>query len=309
MGFLTVLLTVLKIIGIVLASIVGLIIFLLLVILLAPVGYKGRIKYDSEIDIKLKAWYLFGIVRAYFIKTKDSQKMDAKILWFSLLNKKDKKKRSRRSKDTKVAVKETEVAYRDKADEPDAEKPGIAQWEPLPENVYPGEDVHKQDKESDSDEENTSKETKNKKSILNRIKDIYNNIIDKINTIREKLKELLDKKDKLMAEINDADNREAVSFSLGIVRKLLVHVLPRNHRIYIKFGMDDPATTGEILGATYAVGALIGLNLVIEPDFEHKVFECDIPFRGHVCLFRVLIWGIQMYRNKKFRKLLGKFNR
>ncbi len=76
----------------------------------------------------------------------------------------------------------------------------------------------------------------------------------------------------------------------------------------MKFGTGDPATTGEILGAAYAFGALLGLNLCIEPDFDNKVIECDIPFRGHVSFIRVLIWALKIYLNKDVKGIIQKIN-
>lgn len=354
MGFLTVLLTILKIIGIVLASVVGLMILLLLVILLSPVSYRGRIKYDGQIDINLKVRYLFGIVRAYFIKNGDGQDMDARVLWLSLLKKK-KRRGGAGGKGRRKKSPEEHFDYGSESGQnsegsliPDSvlEKPpeqvaangagprgheAANGAEPQRQEAANGAEPQGQETENDAQghmsgndaqgqntsngaelpESETGGESgpKNKKSIFKRIKDIYNKIVSRVKSFLDRLKELADKRNRLLKEINDSDNREAVSFSLGIVRKLLRHILPRKHRIYVRFGTGDPATTGQILGAAYAVGALLGLNLVIEPDFEQKVIECDIPFKGHISLIRVLVWAVQVYRNKKVRKLIGKFNR
>ncbi len=347
MGFLTVLLTILKIIGIVLASVVGLIILLLLVILLSPVSYRGRIKYDGQIDINLKVRYLFGIVRAYFIKNGDGQDMDARVLWLSLLKKK-KRRGSAGGRGRRKKAPEEPFDYgsepaqnsegrllpdpgQERPPEQAAENGAEQQKHGASNDAQPSEHetanpaqpqgqeaangAGPQEQEASNGAELPESETggesgpKNKKSIFKRIKDIYNKIVSSVKSLLDRLKELADKRDRLLKEINDSDNREAVSFSLGIVRKLLRHIFPRKHRIYVRFGTGDPATTGQILGAAYAVGALLGLNLVIEPDFEQKVIECDIPFKGHISLIRVLVWAVQVYRNKKVRKLIGKFNR
>lgn len=307
MGFLTVLLTILKIIGIVLAGIIGLIIFLVLLVLLSPVSYKGRIKYDGKIDVNIRARYLFGIVRAYFIKNEKEQRLDAKILFFSLL--KPKAKKGRRSAKKSAHEHFDYEAKKSVSDEPKKppelpvkeDTPGKSD---KPVGQYEAPDVaDKSDAKKSSDSGDKQKNApKEKKSIFKRVKDIYNKIA-------ERIKSFSDMREKIFKEINDEGNRGAVSFCLGIVRKLLKHVLPRKHRIYVKFGTGDPATTGEILGAAYAVGALTGLNLYIEPDFEHKVIECDIPFKGHVSLLRVLIWAIQVYRNKDVKNIIKKFNR
>lgn len=61
MIFVTILLTILKITGLVLAGIIGLALLLVLWILLSPIRYKGRIKYSGKPDIRIKASYLCHI--------------------------------------------------------------------------------------------------------------------------------------------------------------------------------------------------------------------------------------------------------
>lgn len=306
MGFLTVLLTILKIIGIVLASVIGFIILLVLIILLSPVSYKGRIKYDGRIDINIRARYLFGLVRAYFIKNEKDQAIDLKILWFSLLKPKTKKKRRKVGK--RAALRETEKEafdYEARQTDGDAKRAETPAKEEKADAADGQENADKKavtyGQPAEYSKDKDGKKPKEKKSIFKRIKDIYNKIADK-------LKSFSDMREKIFKEINDEGNRRAVGFTLGIVKKLLRHILPRKHRIYVKFGTGDPATTGEILGAAYAFGALLGLNLCIEPDFDNKVIECDIPFRGHVSFIRVLIWALKIYLNKDVKGIIQKIN-
>lgn len=323
MGFLTVLLTILKIIGIVLACVVGLLLLLISLVLFSPIGYKGRIRYDGKPDIRLKARYLFGVVRAYFIMDENGRQMDAKILWRSVLKRKPPKRRRAAGRgrkgpvggperfDYETAAQKTPDRAENAAAPPDADGKGRSadgsevlrpqsrqpeRSEPL---RQPPEQPQPAGNEDGASRKKRKKASKQKKSIFKRIKDIYNKIVGQIRSV-------LDLRDRLFREINDESNRGAVRFLLGILRKLFRHMLPRKHRIYIRFGTGDPAATGQILGAAYAFGALLGLNLAVEPDFEKKVLECDIPFRGHICLFRALVWAVQVYRNKNVRALLDK---
>ena len=306
MGFLTVLLTILKIIGIVLASVIGFIILLVLIILLSPVSYKGRIKYDGRIDINIRARYLFGLVRAYFIKNEKEQVIDLKLLRFSLLKPKTKKKRRKAGKHAPAESPARETFdYEARQTNEDAKRREPSAKE-IKADAFDGRGngektaiTSKQSAEYAKDKD--GKTPKEKKSIFKRVKDIYNKIADM-------LKSFTDMREKIFKEINDEGNKRAVSFTLGIIKKLLKHILPRKHRIYVKFGTGDPAATGEILGAAYAFGALLGLNLCIEPDFENKVIECDIPFKGHVSFIRVLIWALKVYLNKDVKGIIQKIN-
>ena len=170
---------------------------------------------------------------------------------------------------------------RQKPDKPEdfykAEEPEISK---ISENVSDNE-LKKTEVRAKKTPENNPKP---KKSIFKKLKDVYNKIRNFIKNMSERVRNALDMRDKIISEIDNADNREAVNYGLVLLKKVLKHILPRRHRIYIRFGTGDPASTGQYLGLMYAFGAWLGLNLVVAPDFDDKVIECDIPFRGHISL-------------------------
>ncbi len=286
MKFLVILLAILKIIGLVLGGILGLIVLLLLLILLSPVFYRGRIQYSKDTGmypkIKVKAHYLFHIFSAVYILENGEKKMALKVFGRNILNKsrhKTKKRQKKPAAESKTKHDDNQNVLEKHVTEKTEKK--------LPEVIH--------------------KSKEKKKSIFKRIKDIYNNIKERVINIINNIKNVLEKREKLFEQINDDDNRQALSFSTGIIKKLLKHVLPRNHKVYVKFGMEDPALTGEYLGLAYAVSFLVGVNLIVEPDFEKKVFECDIPFKGRISIIRLLIWFLQVYRNEHIQKVYKKF--
>ena len=299
MIFVTILLTILKIIGLVLAGIIGLALILVLWILLSPIRYKGRIKYSGKPDIRIKASYLCHIFSGYFILDENGQKADFKIFRKSMLNRKT-KAASHKHKKKKTKTTETDLIKPDKpeefhkAEEPEAMK--------IPENVSDNV-LKKNEIRAKNPPENKPKP---KKSIFKKLKDVYNKIRNFIKNMSERVRNALDMRDKIISEIDNADNREAVNYGLVLLKKVLKHVLPRRHRIYIRFGTGDPASTGQYLGLMYAFGAWLGLNLVVEPDFDDKVIECDIPFRGHISIAVLLLWAVKAYRNKKFMSFIDK---
>ncbi|MCR5154875.1 MAG: DUF2953 domain-containing protein, partial [Lachnospiraceae bacterium] len=78
--------------------------------------------------------------------------------------------------------------------------------------------------------------------------------------------------------LEDESVRNALSYTLKKVGRLLKYLLPRKIKGYVRFGTGDPATTGKILGAVSAVYAKTGPVFKLEPEFDKKIFECDIPF-------------------------------
>ena len=302
MSFLTVLLTILKIVGIVLASVVGLIIVLLLWILLSPIRYKGRIRFDGKPDISVRAAYLLHIITVYFDFNGDRKDFSIRLFGHRMKSGEEKPSKTARRKRkikepaaplTEADADERSESYEETGAQQDIEKQPEQHTMELPVNAE------------------GKKESEDKKSIFKKLKDIYNNIVDRLRNIRNKVSDMvnniIDKRDRLSSEINDPANREGLSFAFGLLKKLLKHILPRKHRIYTRFGTGDPAMTGELVGVIYTVAVAANLNVEVVPDFENKVFECDIPFKGRISVIRLVIWALQAYRNKNFRHLLDKF--
>ena len=42
-------------------------------------------------------------------------------------------------------------------------------------------------------------------------------------------------------------------------------------------------------------------ELMVEPDFDNKVFELDARLRGHVSVYKVIVWVLQLYSNDKLK--------
>ena len=297
MAIITVLLTILKVLGIVIGGIIGLILLLLLFILLAPIKYRGRIKFDGSPDITVWVTYLLRIVRFSFIMKGKEIKKSLKIFFIDLFREKKDKKTSKKSKPPKksrsTAVKETVHKER----KPLSEKPITAANQSKSEKAA--------DKASEPDENNEPKPNIFKR-VSNTVKNIYNKIRSKFLDLQSKYEIYVDKRDRIMEEINNPDNHEAVTFALNILKKVLRHILPKKHRIYLKFGTGDPASTGEILGIMFAFGAVLGINLAIDPDFENKVIEADVPFKGRISVLYIAIIALKVYRHKKLRALINK---
>lgn len=142
--------------------------------------------------------------------------------------------------------------------------------------------------------DHNSKQKKHKKTIFKRLKDIYNDIKRKILRLIKNFKEI-------WAAVNDKANREAVIYFFKMIKIPIKYLVQNKLKVKMKFGMEDPASTGEVLGIMYSVAALLGFELLIEPDFENKVFELDAGLRGHVSVFKVIIWVLQLYSNDKLK--------
>ena len=64
--------------------------------------------------------------------------------------------------------------------------------------------------------------------------------------------------------------------------RLLVSLKPKKLRGKVRFGMEDPYQTGQILAALSVLYPIYGDNVEIFPEFEQKILEGDVYIKGHV---------------------------
>lgn len=298
MTFLMVLLKILKILGLTIAGILALILVVLLLVLFYPVRYKGKICYkDNNPDIDLRFSYLFSLIRGKYILNKDTKVFDYVIISRRLFgkNKKHKRKKAHRTKAKKASSgssnrRSTAMA---EGSTDSAHKKTAAAYSDAVQNK--SVDTHA----ISVNTETQSKHNKNTifrkiKAFFDKVKNIVRNFRTKFNCIRK--------------EYNDKNNREGFDFGIKVIKKLIKHILPKKHSIEMTFGTGDPATTGEILGVFYSIGAMFGLNLIITPEFEEKKFELCTYIKGRIFVFVVLIWAIKAFRHKKLRALIDKIS-
>lgn len=279
---LKILLTILKILGFIIAGILALVILVILSVLLCPIRYKGYVKYKDEPVVLVKANWLYHIISVKFaLKGKKSR---FQINLFGHKVGQTKKKKSHKKKDSLVTF------------QSDAGKDIIPDTK---EDIRKEPDVlhnTQQDAHDIKFEKKSGKKFKEKKSKA----------VNKIKEFKENFSYYAQKREELLTEINDESNKRAVGFVWSIVKKLIKHSMPHSHHISVLYGAGDPAQTGERLGIMYAVCALIGLNLVVTPDFDNKVFECETHFKGKIILLYVAVLALKAYKNKDLKQLINK---
>ena len=327
-------LEILKIIGIVIGCILGFVLAVLLILLFSPICYRGKLIHSEDMDAEVKVWHPYGLFSA-LVKFKES-KLDYRIrvLWIPIGDKEyDEKQAAKKAKkDEKQAKKrakkreaQRKKRLKQKAKEAEKRKKQASKEQQeslsvktLESKTYTSDSASdsnmksntksnrnsdaKGNSDTNTDNENNNSENgnKNKKSIFKRLEEIYNDTKEKINHYLELLR-------KVLKEVNDKHNQGALVHVLKMIGIPVKYFFNKKLKVYIKLGMDDPATTGEILGVAYAAAAMFGLNLVIEPDFENKVFELDAGFKGRVFIISILIWALKIYKNKDVKIVIEKF--
>ena len=126
----------------------------------------------------------------------------------------------------------------------------------------------------------------------------------KKSSFADRIKKICEKASSLREAVEDEENQKAFRLLISRVKYLLHHLRFRKFEGRLKFGFDDPAMMGRILGVLSLFYPLYGESFTLTPVFDHTVFEGEIALKGHVRLIHILIAAIQLMMNKKIRGLV-----
>ena len=278
-----VLLTVLKIIGIVLLCIIGLLLVLVCLILFVPIRYRieaDRSDPDMSFTGSATGSFLLHILTA---RATYDEKFDFCIKVFGIrIKKRSHKEETPKIQDDQPEAKDTgnsEVTEEDysidwnKTDDPGS-KP-----EPEPEPEKSSDDLFEKIE-----------------AFIDKLADRYNEYSDKYDRIRKEIRFW----DRM---INDCGNKRAVELIKREAGKLLKKIAPRRIKGYIHFGSDDPATTGKILMYLSMIYPVLPRKLILDPDFEDPEVFGYIDIKGGIRLIVPLVCAVKVYFNRDFKRM------
>lgn len=338
-----VILTILKIIGIILLVVLGLILFLLLLVLFVPIRYRIDASKDAEgeqqIHALIKVTWLLHLLNIRFLYPEEAY-LRVRIACFTLFRSDQSTKETASSKKNAAAEKKKESeaktvknskASREAEDtllatedvEGSGEQPQTMDengWSPIDNTqIKPDEkteaklkDAPKNQTENATHTETDSEESTSKwellrekilwcirkiwkllKNIRYTIQSIYDNIRNIIHHIRYYYRVLQ----------SELFHRTWEKYSKEVLC-LLKRIAPRKIKGYLHIGMEDPATTGQILGYYGMLYPLIGEHIDVVPDFEHVILEGTLKIRGNITLFQAVRIACTIYFDKDLQKLI-----
>lgn len=290
-----VIVTILKIIGIVLVSILSLLLILIGVFLFLPVRYQLKGSKDAEkAALSLSVNWLCHLFRIRVKYEQDSGFVySVKLLFFQLFPQKEKpeqknepgQKNEPKQKNEPEQKNELEQKVEVKEDFPAAEQKTIKQ---------PDKTVEIRDTKHKSADKKAENSNKRKKETFT-----FQKICDKIKGICSSC-------EKFKKFITSEDVKGSLKF-LNEQRKYLVrHLKPSKADVYIHFGTEDPALTGQILAVLSVLYPFYGYKLDIEPDFEQAVFEGSVFIKGKAQFYVVLLTLWRGYKNHYIRKMIDR---
>ena len=302
-------LTVLKIIGIVLACIIGLVLLLICLVLFVPVRYRiNAEKEDPEADpvAFARSSFLLHILSAKVIYEK---KLEIIVRIFGFRMFQDRKSEKKRRKRKKASEDKKEEYSLDWNEPDDDHRPDEEETDDKADGIKTEEDKTEENKteedkiENAKSEDNKGKDDKSEEGSYEKVEKILNDLSDKY-------LEYSDKIDRIRREIrfwdrmiNDCRNKNAAALIKKETLKLLKKIAPRRIKGFIHFGFDDPATTGTVLMYLSLIYPILPRKLVIDPGFEDTDLYGNIDIKGYIRLIVPLVCVAKVYFNRDFKRM------
>ena len=296
----TVLLSILKILGIILLCILGLLVLLIMLLLFAPVSYRIRGETrQGQTTLKVHgAWCLMAL-RFSFLMEQEKQLAVLKIFgikaWKYPSDEKAKQKVEKKKVKKKPKKKSGEKSHKEPEKDLEQNPPAVVQEEQT-------EKQHEQKRH---------KKTYKKKFVFvfGKISKTIRSIVEKIKAIPQKAKNIGSKIKKVNQWIQDEQNRSAVRFALGKVIGLLKKYGPKHMKADVTYGMEDPAATGQVLAVLSVLPFLYYDKVSIMPDFEAECFyiEGSWDIKGRIQVIHLLKAAIQIWRNPDVKHFIKQF--
>ena len=320
MLLLHILLFLLKLIGIVLLVILGLIVLILAIVLLTPIRYRiGASKYQT-IQAEGKVTWLFRLIEMVFKLDTGAEEgkrlhLSFRIAWLKLYdNQKPKEKRIKQKKTRKTKSKpESEqlekVIQSTKPEQPEAKVQPIKTEQAtemkneMPKAVHPEKILR------------LAKNAANK--ILSLIRGVFSlicsilsipsKIMDGLEKLENFFTKLREKKEAFLAFYNEAHNHQWFTAFWHRLKKLLLKILPRADRLYLHFGFEDPATTGQVLGGLSILYPICGEKMELCPEFNEEILEGEVKCHGRIRPVSLVIFAVKSFLNKQFFSMVKQF--
>lgn len=327
-----VLLFLLKCIGILLLAILGLVLLTVILVLLAPIRYRGKIdKKEAPEEIfradGLVSW-LNPFLRVRIRYTEKKLHYSVRLFGIRLLDsdkpkkeKKEKIKKKEKAKQTsggssaeKETAGELSVQENPVGEDVTVESPIITateqgdREETTTAEMPTTETVQDDTEGSEVSEKKPSLFAKIKQTI-EKIKAIPAKIKQKITKFIDTVKLLWYKKEKVVAFLEDELHKTAIGTAWDTVKQVLRHVLPGKIKGHLEFGTGDPASTGKALGVLGVLYAWYGKGITVIPDFYEKRVVAELEFKGRIRGGTLLVKGIRLMRDKRVKRFRKNFKK
>ena len=300
-----IILTILKVVGILLLAVLGLVLFFLLSALFVPVCYRMWGKRTATVlEGKASVSWLFGLIRLSVGYVDSQSKLELYLFGIPLLALKDRidRWRKKRRKPGK-RMRQGKSSDTKPADQMRKDNQAVQVKEPAEKPV-----------QDQVDSDSTEQEPDTAAVIFQKIKEILlkiwrfpGRVLERIRKSRLTFRQFCDKIKKWYRFLQMDDTKQALLFLKGKGFLVLRHMLPVKIQGNLHFGFEDPSITGQVLAVAGMVYPLYGKTFRLIPDFEQQVLEGEVNLKGRVFGGYLLLQAWQIYRCKEIRRTYQRF--
>lgn len=315
-----VLLTILKVVGIIIAALIALFLLILAAVLFVGIKYDVNACFNGDISAKAHVSWLFHIIIISTSFVEKELKFKLRVFGIPIISndKKEKKKKSKKKKDTDAALKKEKSYSSDNKNHSDEqieisdEDVNDAVADNIETQRLTKEDLKDSGMKSGTesfegtdgawtsayDADEMKKDVKDSKEIKDK-----SNTEKPLSGIKSKLEKFNETKDKFSDIINDDGNREFFKKVLNNLKTILKKLLPKKHHFRLKYGSDDPASTGQVTGYVAMAMAAVPVNLDFTPVFDEEILEAEGYIYGKIRVISLVIPLLKIILNKQFKHL------
>lgn len=289
----SVILLILKIIGIILLSLLGLVLFLLCLILFVPVRYRLSGEIKEQVSVRAGVTWLLHLVSLRAAYQEGEFTLHLRIFGIQLKPR------------TKASLDEVEDDIKEEVSVLTEETEGREPKKQAAEVKEPVDLQHP--KETENVVEKTETEG-HKEGILSRVKGFFTAIKQKFFQIKSAILPLKDKISDIKNILTDENNKIAVGCAFRELRYMLRHFRFRKIDTDLQFSLGDPAKTGQALGGLCMIPILYQYNFHIVPDFEAEngYVRGTFEVKGRVRLVHFLVSLVRLWKQREVRILVKK---
>lgn len=303
---------ILKIAGIILLTILGILILLVIILLFTPFCYQVSAKTDGTAKgtkMRCKITWLFSLVELKLLYKDKASAFSVRVAWKRIKG----GEKPNEEKEKVIESNEEEEPYEDlepqekneeidTSDEPfEQEIRGKEENEKSNPYKNPQDDTAYEEKRFRNPKEDERIAEKLKKAgrkvsaFFQKIKCTIKGICDKINLFSEK-------KEKLIQFLDNEVHKKAFHTAKNTLIRFLKKAIPKKGRIFLRYGLGDPALTGTSLAGLAVLYPFFPGELSIVPEFEEKVFEGKADIQGKFYIIYLLILALRLISSRTVRQ-------
>ena len=126
----------------------------------------------------------------------------------------------------------------------------------------------------------------------------------KLAKLYEKLQEKTSQASDLKKKADEMALRSCISFGLDLIKRSLLHILPRKLQGEVEYGFDDAYKTGQVTGYASLLYPCYGKSIRVQPHFDEKILKGWLKGCGRIRIGFLVRQVLRILINKDTRRLV-----